>query len=166
MAERTAAKNADALLYESDYYAWVQRQAELLRQRRLVDLDLENLIEEVEDLGKSERYSVESFAETIIEHLLKLAYSSAREPRLAWQWTVAKRRLNLEKKLSPTLLNHVRATLPARYRDARRLAAFGLRQDGVDPECLPAECPYLLEQILDPDWFPDNVHGLKDEEVS
>ena len=60
-------------LYEHDYYAWVGEQVRALRGRRLEDIDFENVAEEIEDLGKSEKRSVQSHLETLIEHLLKLS---------------------------------------------------------------------------------------------
>jgi Domain of unknown function DUF29 len=159
---RHAATAPDADLYESDYYAWALRQAELLRQRRFADLDLENLIEEVEDLARSDRRALESLTETIIEHLLKLAYSPAREPRRGWRETVVRQRLKAKKYLTPTLRNHLQADLADLYADGRRVASLGLQQDNVSLDRLPADCPYSLDQILDPDWLPDNVHGLND----
>ena len=70
-----ATKAAD--LYDEDFYAWTQQQAEALRTHFQGDnrLDVEHLAEEVEDLGKSELHAVESFVENVIEHLLKLDYS-------------------------------------------------------------------------------------------
>ena len=56
--------------------------------------------------------------------------------------------------------NHLQAELPALYDGLRRPVARQLEKDGVEPNALPAACPYTLEQILDPDWYPDNVHGL------
>jgi Domain of unknown function DUF29 len=64
-------------LYEHDYYAWVQDQVRALREHRIEEVDWENVAEEIDDLGKSVRWSVESHLETLVEHLLKLAYAQA-----------------------------------------------------------------------------------------
>ena len=61
-------------LYERDFYAWTQEMSRLLRTRRFSELDLENLIEEVEDLGSSQRSCLESRLETLMEHLLSIAF--------------------------------------------------------------------------------------------
>lgn len=159
---KTIARRSHAELYERDFPLWAERQGALLRARRFEELDLNNLIEEVEDLSRRERESVESFAEIIIEHLLKLAYSPATRPRRGWLVTIAKQRAKLQRKLTTTLRNHLKAELLNIYAVNRRAFAAALAQDKVPSEALPATCPYTLEQILDPDWYPGNVHGLQD----
>jgi hypothetical protein len=79
--------------------------------------------------------------------------------------TVDKQRAKLARKLTTTLQQHLEAELPALYVGLRRPVARQLEKDRVPPEALPAACPYTLEQILDPDWHPENVHGLRDPRV-
>lgn len=147
--------------YEEDFALWAERQGALLRARRFDELDLENLIEEVEDLSRRERDAVESYTETIIEHLLKLALSSAPRPRRGWLVTVDKQRAKLGRKLTTSLGNHLRTELPQLYTGVRRPVARALAGGG--PKAVPpAVCPFSLDQILDPEWYPRNVHGLMD----
>ncbi|HYE52716.1 MAG TPA: DUF29 domain-containing protein [Azospirillaceae bacterium] len=152
-------------LYDIDFHAWTREQAAKLRRlaaaRSNVDLDLEHLAEEVEDLGNEQRHKVESFLENVIEHLLKLEHSPADQPRGVWRRDAFKARAELLRRLTASLRNHLAATLPQRYRLARRTALLGLEQDRVDPASLPQECPYSLEQLLDPDWHPGSRHGLE-----
>ena len=149
-------------LYDEDFPLWAERQAALLRAGRFDELDLENLIDEVEDLSRRERKSIESYVETILEHFLKLALSPAERPRRGWLVTVDKQRVKLARELTPTLRNHLEAELPALYGGLRRPVARQLEKDHVPADALPAACPYMLDQILDPDWYPDNAHGIKD----
>jgi Domain of unknown function DUF29 len=149
-------------LYEEDFPLWAERQAALLRARRFDELDLENLIDEVEDLSRRERDTVESHVETILEHLLKLELSNAGRPRRGWLVTVDKQRAKLARKLTTTLRNHLEAELPALYAGLRRPVARQLEKDGVPLESLPPTCPSTLDQILDPDWFPKNRHGMEE----
>ncbi len=79
MATRVRLK--DELLYEQDFYVWTEVQADLLRARRFDALDLENLIEEIEALGRAEKKEVLSHAAVIVEQMLKLQYSPAARPR-------------------------------------------------------------------------------------
>jgi hypothetical protein len=58
-------------LYETDFYAWTQEQARLLREGRWADLDLENLVDEVESVGRSDKRQIESRLEILLAHLLK-----------------------------------------------------------------------------------------------
>ena len=152
---KTIARPPQTALYEQDFPLWAERQAALLRAGRFDELDLENLVEEVEDLSRQERRSVESYAETVIEHLLKLALSPSERPRRGWLVTVDKQRAKLARELTATLRNHLQAELPALYAGLRRPVARQLAKDHVPAQALPAACPYSLDQILDPDWYPD-----------
>lgn len=69
-------------LYGRDYYAWVRAQVEALRRRRIEDVDWENVAEEIEDLGRSEKRALRSQLARLVEHLLKIDRASAR-PRSA-----------------------------------------------------------------------------------
>jgi ABC-type phosphate transport system auxiliary subunit len=148
-------------LYQDDFVRWAERQAALLREGRYDELDLDNLIEEVEDLGRRELDMVESHVETIVEHLLKLQLSSAVRPRRGWLVTVDKQRAKLARKMTTTLRNHLQAELPALYAGLRRPVARQSEKDGVSPDALPPTCPYTLDQILDPDWYPANPKAPK-----
>ncbi|MGH6918871.1 MAG: DUF29 domain-containing protein [Geminicoccaceae bacterium] len=160
MAKVIARPPASAL-YEDDFPLWAEHQATLLRARRFDELDLDNLIEEVEDLSRRERKSVESYVDTIIEHLLKVALSPSDRPRRGWLVTIDKQRAKLARELTATLRNHLDSELPALYAGLRRPLARQLERDQVPPDALPPACPYTLDQILDPDWYPANVHGIK-----
>jgi Domain of unknown function DUF29 len=153
----------EADLYRTDYYRWLEEQATLLREGRLLDLDAENLIEEFEELAVGERASVESHAATIIEHLLKLEYSPADRPRRGWRIAVRKSRARLKQRLTASLQNELLRQLAEVYAGARDAAAIGLEVDRVSADRLPEELPYTLDQILDPDWLPKNRHGIRDE---
>jgi Domain of unknown function DUF29 len=101
-------------LYEEDFYAWTRAQADLLRAGRYSDLDLEHLIEEVDDLGESLKRSVRSRIRTIIERLLKLQHSPAREPSGGWYDTVLAQRSDLLDELTASIRRKVERarTLP------------------------------------------------------
>jgi len=120
-----------AVLYEEDYYAWAKAQAEALRtlarQRSTVPLDLEHLSEEVSDLGRAERNACLRQIERLIEHLLKLQYSSRRRPCRRWIASIDDARRALEKHLTPTLEAELRTLLPDLYPHERRRTARKLR---------------------------------------
>jgi hypothetical protein len=148
-------------LYDEDFPLWAERQAALLRAGRFAELDLDNLVEEVEDLSRRERETVDSHVETIVEHLLKLELSRASRPRRGWAVMIDKQRAKLARKLTKTVRNYPHAELPALYAGLRRPVARQLEKDRVPADALPIACPYTLEHILDPDWYPDNVRGIK-----
>ncbi|MFM2043237.1 MAG: hypothetical protein RLY86_1813 [Pseudomonadota bacterium] len=149
-------------LYDRDFYLWTRAQAEALRRLRELrpngELDWDNLIEEVESLGRSDRYAVESQLERLIHHLLKLEHSPAVDPRRGWLVTVDDARTELARRLSTSLKAHLADTLAERYRIARRAAERDLAGE-VAPDRLPPACPYSLDHLLDPDWLPDGRPG-------
>src|SRR5579883_2263666 len=95
----------DGPRYDDDFYAWTQYQAEVLRTLRTRDnrLDRENLVEEVESLGRSQRDAVRRQVERILLHFLKLAHSPAANPRLGWMDSIVEARSALNNQLSPSL---------------------------------------------------------------
>ena len=147
----------DGPRYDDDYYAWTQYQAEVLRTMRRADnrLDRARVAEEIEDLGKSERDAVRSQIVRIIEHLLKLQYSPAREPRFDWMASIVDARGQLEDKITTTLQRDAEAALAKLYERGRELAELGLRKFGEDADSLPARCPYSLSRIRERGWYPE-----------
>jgi len=154
---------SDGPRYEDDFYAWTQYQAGVLRSMPVSDnrFDREHVAEEIEDLGKSERDAVRSQIRRIIEHLLKLAYSPAEQPRLEWMETIDDAREVLSDKLTGTLRHDLETSLDALYLQAQRRAARGLRRHGEPDaaDALPQACPYSFDEICREDWYPDRPGG-------
>jgi Domain of unknown function DUF29 len=153
----------DGPRYEDDFYAWTQYQAEVLRSMPVADnrFDREQVAEEIEDLGKSERDAVRSQIRRIIEHLLKLGYSPAGRPRFDWIETLLDARQTLSDKISPTLRCDAEHSFDKLYADARKRAAAALRSHGepAAADALPEACPYSLDEICGEDWYPDRPGG-------
>jgi len=162
------AKVLERSLYEEDYYAWTKAQAAELRrlagQRLDTTLDLENLAEEVEGLGRSDYATVLSRMRRVIEHLLKLEFSPAVDPRADWWESVIEARDVISDVITPTLRREVAADLARTWQQGRRRADAALKRYGGHDaaSALPTVCPYPFEQITTQDWFPANRHGLAD----
>lgn len=163
------AKVLERRLYETDYYAWTRQQAAELRRLAKAGagstLDLENLAEEVESLGRSDLNTVRSQVRRIIEHLLKLEHSPAQAPRPQWKQSVGQARDEVADRLTASLRRDVEKDLGTLFQRGRRDAELGLMQHG-EPEAakaLPVTCPYGFEQIIRQDWYPANRHGIADE---
>ncbi|MBV8361122.1 MAG: DUF29 domain-containing protein [Deltaproteobacteria bacterium] len=146
-------------LYEHDYYAWIREQVRALREHRVEEVDWENVAEEIEDLGKSERRSVESHLETLLLHALKLSYarglSRDRNARL-WENTIELARSEVRRLLdeSPSLRPMLEELINNAYKDARISARRAL---GFPKEPLPETSPWTLEQVLDDNFVPKPV---------
>ncbi|MBI1250865.1 MAG: DUF29 family protein [Alphaproteobacteria bacterium] len=142
-------------LYEQDFYAWTQAQAQALRDRGqgAARLDWERLAEEIEDMGKSDLRECHSRLETIIEHLFKLAWTQNTQPQGGWSSTIARERNALEDILTPTLRRLVEQDLEKRHVRALRVseAAF-LAEEPAAPrdESLRWSLPQILGESDDP----------------
>jgi hypothetical protein len=128
-------------LYDEDFYAGTQQQAELLRRLPPIGnrFDSEQVAEEIEDLGRSELRAAQSLCEHIIEHFLKLEYSGLDEPAEDWRDEIVEWRLQLEKTLTRSI--EAKLDLPARYQAALRLVRRLERDvpwaDGPSADALP-----------------------------
>ncbi|NBC32633.1 MAG: DUF29 family protein [Alphaproteobacteria bacterium] len=151
-------------LYDRDFLLWTEEQAAALRRagetRVNAPVDWQAVAEEIEDLGKSEQSAVESFLRLLILHCLKLEYARAEEPRNHWRKEIDNFRAEIRIRVgkSPSLKSKI--DLGGAYESARSQARFHFPELGLDPACLPEQCPYALAELLDIDWWPENRHGL------
>ena len=147
--------------YDEDFVRWTEEQAAALRRvtGSNLPLDWENLAEEIESLGKSDRRELRSQITRILRHLLKLEASSAAEPRAGWRVTIREARAEIESVLedSPSLRREAQAMITKQIRAAAELAADDLGHPGEPIDAIQARLDkehYTPEQVLG-DWFPD-----------
>lgn len=145
-------KEPDLDLYGADFYAWTTDQAEKLRRGDLTSLDLANLTEEIESLGRSEKRELQSRLAQLLMHLLKWECQSLIRSR-SWKDTIREQRRRLEFLLSdmPSLRPKVGELLPRAYSDARLMAE---RETGLAISTFPFDCPYSVAEVLDDTWLP------------
>lgn len=139
-------------LYQTDFYAWTQQQVALLHAEEFSEVDWQNLIEEIESMGRSEQRELESRLTVILMHLLKLAYQPARRSR-SWTKTIQTQRVDLARHLrrNPSLRAGLVETVADVYPDAIKKAAI---ETGLPVATFPAACPWTVAQVLDEDWLP------------
>ena len=137
--------------YDCDLILWARDTAQLLREQRWDAIDWEHLIEEIEDLGKSERSAIGSQMERILLHLLKWQYQPQRRSD-SWLDSINDGRSQIRRKLedSPSLSSYPAQILDKEYTRARREAA---RQTGLVLSIFPEFCPYTIAQVIE-DWLP------------
>ena len=138
--------------YESDFYLWTQQQAGLLRQGLIATVDIENIAEEIESMGKSDRRAIGSFLENILMHLLKWQYQPERRGT-SWIESIGNGRSTVDRLLedSPSLTPQLFTMITVEYRRARKEAA---RETGLPLTTFPDQCPFTVEQITG-DYWPD-----------
>ncbi len=143
---------ATAADYETDFYLWTQQQAALLRQGQFSELDTAHLVEEIEDMGASNRHSLGSYLEFVLLYLLKWRYQPERRDN-SWKSSIRKGRNAMERLFeeSPSLKPRLSTMVTAEYRRARIEAAD---ETGLPLAASPEQCPFTIEQITGDDW-PD-----------
>lgn len=151
-------------LYDEDFYAWTQQQAEVIRSLRGDNrLDVDHLAEEIEDLGKSDLQAVESYLEQIIAHLLKLDYSGQDRPRPGWRAEVFNFRRAVDRKITPSIRRKVQRNLPRIYARARQAAQVNAMVHEPDlARRLPKACPYDWDAIWNRDVLAEGGFHLED----
>lgn len=140
-------------LYEQDYYLWLKKMAQLLHEDRLSELDKFNLIEELEDMGRSEKRAIKSNLTILFMHLLKHKYQPEKRSK-SWLRTIVehRRRLLILLEDSPSLKNYLQEVWYNCYQAARQDAAT---ETQLTLTTFLEDCPFSIEQILNPDYLPN-----------
>ena len=139
--------------YDEDFCAWTVEQARLLRSGGLSSIDLENIAEEIESLGRSDRRELESRLTVLMMHLLKWRIQSKLRSQ-SWSGTILEQRQRIAKLLqeSPSLRPSVDEVLAEAYSDAREAAS---NETGLPETEFPAECPFKPDEVLSRDFLPE-----------
>jgi len=139
--------------YDKDFYSWTQEQAELLKHGRFSELDIDNLIEEVETMGRTEKRELESRLTVLLLHLLKWKYQDVRQCR-SWELSIIEQRLKFEETLkeNPGLKSKLNDMLKKAYRYAVIEAS---KETKISIKIFPELCPWELDKITDSEFYPD-----------
>lgn len=139
-------------LYESDFYAWTVEQAKFLRDRAWNSLDIPNLVEEIESLGKQERQKLRSRLAILLGHLLKWEFQPSYRSN-SWLGTIRSQRRRILELLeeNPSLKPYLSEAKEKTYQDGLDLA---VQETSLSYKIFPSECPYDLEQVLNYKFFP------------
>ena len=143
-------------LYDQDYYTWSMRNAQLIRQGRFDEIDVDHLAEEVEDMGKSTQRELVSSLIVLLAHLLKWQYEPDQRARhgRSWRLTIQeqRRRLAILLHKNPGLKPLMNESVEEAYSTAQLIAA---RETDRDETAFPEVCPFAFEDALDNDFWPD-----------
>lgn len=141
-------------LYETDFYEWTQEQARLLREQRFADLDLENLIDEVQSVGSSEKREIRNRLRVLLAHLLKWKYQPGRRGS-SWRRTIEEQRHQLSEivSASPSLSVYTLQAIEGAYLGATLAAA---EETGLAIGIFPDANPFRPEDVLDESFYPED----------
>jgi hypothetical protein len=144
-----------AALYDRDYQLWLEQTVAQLQSQHFSDLDLENLIEELTSLGKSDKRAIARYLMRLCEHLLKIKYWQTERENCfrGWDLEVTGFRIQIQSLLddSPSLKNYLQDNFVLNYQTGRKLF---LKASQLDAVMVPVEPEFTLEQALDADWLP------------
>ncbi|MGL5879842.1 MAG: DUF29 domain-containing protein [Xenococcaceae cyanobacterium] len=151
MTGQLQTNNSQETLYNQDYYQWLNHTAKLLKEKKFTQLDLENLIEEIESLGKNDKRAINSNLIIVILHLLKWRYRPEKRSN-SWKSSIREHRRRIQELLtdSPSLNNYLPEILADRYLAAKKQASD---ETGLLIVAFPEECPFSLAECLDEDFL-------------
>lgn len=141
--------------YADDFHAWAYRQADLLKTRRFDCLDIENLAEEIEAMGRSEFHALRNRLAVLIAHLLKYRFQPNMRSR-SWNLTIDAQREEIQILLAemPSLKSKLNA--PDFFPTAWKLGVVrAVKETALEKKTFPAEPCWDLAQVLDTAFFPD-----------
>ncbi len=141
--------------YEEDFYSWLCKNVELLRQGRLSEIDVENIAEELDGMSKSQQRELISRLEVLLIHLLKWQFQPDNRSG-SWKGSIVEQRQQIKKlfKISPSLKRHIDEKIAESYADA---VEYSSSETGIPESDFPQTCPYSSEQILDKNFYPDSL---------
>ena len=140
-------------LYEQDFYAWTNRQAQLLRAGRFYHADIDNIVEEIEAMGRSEKRELVNRLSQLLLHLLKWRYQPDFRSS-SWRLKIEEQRDSIAGHLrdNPSLKSYLDPAMEDAYRGARRRAAH---ETGLLVEAFPQACPIPFAEAVDTEFWPD-----------
>ncbi|WP_257252533.1 MULTISPECIES: DUF29 domain-containing protein [unclassified Endozoicomonas] len=140
-------------LYETDFYSWTQQQANLIRQGRLGELDLDNILEEIESMGRSEYRQLSHRLDVLLMHLLKWKFQPENRST-SWQGSIKEQRFRLKKFIeeNPGLKPRLPEAAAEAY-DAAKIRAF--KETGLPETTFPTQCEWPFEQVINDEFWPD-----------
>ena len=138
-------------LYEQDYYLWVEDILKKIQEKRWDEMDWDNLWEEIDDMGKSQKQRLTSNLRILLMHLLKWEFQPEKRTN-SWKYTIIEHRRRILEQLedSPSLKTHLNLKFEATYQKACKDVSL---ETNLSLNIFPEKSPYKVEQVLDEDWF-------------
>ncbi len=140
-------------VYETDFYAWTQEQVKLLSEGHWHQVDLKNIIEEIESLGKQERQQLRHCLGVLLGHLLKWQLQRTHRSK-SWLATIReqRRRLTILLEENPSVRPYLSEANAISYALGTDLV---VQETPLDYNDLPEVCPYTLEQVISDEFLPE-----------
>lgn len=149
---------AASRLYDSDFYAWANEQATLLREGKLAQADIEHIAQEIESMGKTEKRELASRLKILILHLLKWRFQPLKRTA-SWEVSITVQRHELEDHLAdnPSLKPLIANIVTKAYRDALLSAML---ETGLLQSAFPDACPWSFDEMMAEDFWPQDPSAV------
>jgi hypothetical protein len=143
---RTLSKQEIEKLYEEDYYLWIQTQIELLKERNWELVDIDNLVEELESMGRSEIRSLSSYLGVLFAHLYKWDYFPNNRTR-SWLNSIyySREEILYLLKEQPSLKSKLNDVINKGWLEAKKIIS---KDTDIDYRTLPESCPYSYDDAM------------------
>ncbi len=146
-------KNTNTILYDRDFCLWIESTVKQIQEKDFQNIDWNNLLEEIESMGKREKNALESNLTILLMHLLKWQYQPDKRSN-SWAFTITEHNRRIKKafKHSPSLKSYFQEVFAECYGDGRKLAS---RETGLPIDTFPEQSPFNTEEVLNCDSFFD-----------
>jgi len=140
-------------LYAQDYHLWLEHTVDLLKNKNFLELELENLIEEIESMGRSDKNALRSNLRLLLMHLLKYKFQPQNRAN-SWLYTIYEHRQRLQEAFidSPSLKSYYTEVFESCYQHARKEASI---ETGLPLSIFPKDYPFSIDETLDSEFFPN-----------
>jgi len=161
LAQNLEQTNTALNLYQQDFFAWTKQQINYLQNQQWNQLDLVNLIEEIETLGKQQRQELRNRLSILIGHLLKWEYQPQKRSH-SWLATLRVQRIDIQELIddNPSLKPYLEEALTQAYIKGLLLA---VSETNLPDRTFPKNCPYSLTEILSDRFYPGQPNNLTEE---
>lgn len=139
--------------HEKDVYGWAVHTAQLLREKKMSEVDFDGIIEELEEMGISNKHAFKNRLAQLIFHLLKWQFQPDFRGR-SWEGSIEEQRIRLSDLLegNPSLKPEIEESIKKAYKLSFSLVR---KETPLDLKLLPTKCPYTFEQIMDDEFYPE-----------
>ncbi len=141
-------------LYEQDFHSWTQQHIAFLKEAKFAEIDVDNLIDELESMAKTDRRELVNRLIILIAHLLKWQYQPAMRSK-GWQSSIIEQRAQIDFLLDdvPSLKSYLQEAISKAHPRAVKVAA---KETRLASASFPSQCDYAIEQLLDENYYPED----------
>jgi hypothetical protein len=138
---------------DQDLYGWAVQTAQLLKDKKMNEVNFDEIVEELESLGRSEKHELINRLSLVMAHLLKWQFQPNMRGH-SWRYTIREQRdqAKIHWEDNPGLKGKLNEIMMKAYKVAVSKAT---KETGLDEKTFPQDCPYTLDQLMDETFYPE-----------